>query len=157
MFIAPIVGDRKVSRVCDRDLYKKMIKVTLDLWKDFGEKVPLSLTYPGIIDGREYIITAVNLPRGTPVHNIPSEYEGFPLLVEYGTIKPSCNIDIYRQFQSLKPGISIGDAKIHNACTLCALFANKKNNKRYILTVKHGVGDVNSSVIQPGKVDNVYS
>jgi hypothetical protein len=113
MFIASVVGDRKVSHVCDRDLCKKMILVTLDLWKDFGEKVPLSFTYPGIVDGKEYIITAVNLPKGTPAHNIPAEYKGFPLLVEYGTIKPSNNI--YRQFQTLKSEISIGDAEINNA------------------------------------------
>ena len=151
MFIAPIVGDRKVSRVCDGKIYRKMVEVSLGLWKDFGDKVPLSLTYPGIVDGKEYIITAVNLTNGTPAHNIPAEYKGFPLLVDYGTFVPSCNI--YRQFQ---PGISIGDAGIDNACTLGALFRTTRDStKRYILTVKHGVGDVGSSVIQPGKVDNV--
>ncbi|GBB95213.1 hypothetical protein RclHR1_00250011 [Rhizophagus clarus] len=117
---APIVGNRKISCVSDKNLYKKMVKVTLDLWKDFGEKVPLSLTYPGIVDGKEYIIAVVNLTKGTPVHNIPAEYMGFPLLVNYGTIKPSNNI--YREFQPLKPGISIGDAENNSACTLGALF-----------------------------------
>src|SRR4051794_5484634 len=102
MFIAPIVGDRKVSRVCDGKIYRKMVEVSLGLWKDFGDKVPLSLTYPGIVDGKEYIITAVNLTNGTPVHNIPAEYKGFHLLVDYRTFVPSCNI--YCQFQ---PGISI--------------------------------------------------
>ncbi|GES88151.1 hypothetical protein GLOIN_2v1769465 [Rhizophagus clarus] len=32
--------------------------VGLDLWKDFGKRVPLSVIYPGIVDGKEYIITA---------------------------------------------------------------------------------------------------
>ncbi|RIA91087.1 hypothetical protein C1645_822481 [Glomus cerebriforme] len=150
---APIVGDRKVSRVRDRDILNKMVKVTLDLWKEFREKVPLSLTYPGVVDEKEYIITAVNLPKGTPVHNIPAEYNGFPLLVHYGTFKPSSNI--YRQFQTLKPGISIGSAETCNACTLGALLRVKnQEDKEYILTVKHGVGNVDSSVIQPGKINS---
>ena len=155
MFIAPIVGDRKVSRVRDRNILNKMGRVTLDLWKEYREKVPLSLTYPGVVDGREYIITAVNLSKGTPVHNLPAEYKGFPLLVHYGTFKPSCNYRVYRKFQTLKPGISIGDAEMCNACTLGALFKTKNQDKKYILTVKHGVGNVDSSVIQPGKVDDV--
>ena len=153
MFIAPIVGDRKISIVSDKNLYKKMVKVTLDLWKDFGEKVPLSLTYPGIVEGKEYIITVVNLTNGTPVHIIPAEYKGYPLLVNYGTMKPSCNI--YRRFQHLKPGISICDSEDNSACTLGALFKIKNPDEKYILTVKHGVGGEGGSVIQPGKVDNV--
>ena len=156
MFIAPIVGDRKISIVSDKNLYKKMVMVTLDFWKDFGEKVPLSLTYPGIVKGKEYIITVVNLTKGTPVHNIPAEYKGYPLLVNYGTMKPSSNI--YHQFQHLKPRISIGDSENNSTCTLGVLFEVKnRNEKKYILTVKHGVGGEGSSVIQPGKVDNVCS
>ena len=52
---------------------KKWLK-SLDLWKDFGEKVPLSLMYSRIVNGKEYIITAVNLTNGIPVHNILAEY-----------------------------------------------------------------------------------
>src|SRR5690349_6115385 len=107
MLIAPMVGNRKVSPVCDDNTFIKMAKVGRDLRKEFGKKVPLSVTYPGIVDGKEYIIASVNLTEGTPVHNIPAEYKGFPLLVDYGAFKPSCN---NRQFQkTLKPGISIGD------------------------------------------------
>ncbi|CAB5327136.1 unnamed protein product [Rhizophagus irregularis] len=148
--IVPIVGNRKVSPVCDDNTFIKMAKVGRDLRKEFGKKVPLSVTYPGIVDGKEYIIASVNLTEGTPVHNIPAEYKGFPLLVDYGAFKPSCD---NRQFQkTLKPGISIGDAEIDNACTLCALFRVKNQDKdEYLLTVKHGVGDVDDSVIQPGK------
>ncbi|PKY44783.1 hypothetical protein RhiirA4_459187 [Rhizophagus irregularis] len=126
--IAPIVGNRKVSPVCDDNTFIKMAKVGRDLRKEFGKKVPLSVTFPGIVDGKEYIIASVNLTEGTPVHNIPAEYKGFPLLVDYGAFKPSCD---NRQFQkTLKPGI---------------------NKDEYLLTVKHGVGDVDDSVIQPGK------
>ncbi|UZO11473.1 uncharacterized protein OCT59_003042 [Rhizophagus irregularis] len=110
--IAPIVGNRKVSPVCDDNTFIKMAKVGRDLRKEFGKKVPLSVTYPGIVDGKEYIIAS----------------------------------------KTLKPGISIGDAEIDNACTLCALFRVKNQDKdEYLLTVKHGVGDVDDSVIQPGK------
>lgn len=153
MSIAPIVGDRKVSRVSDRNILNKMGVVTLDFWKEFREKVPLSLTYPGTVDGKEYIIIAVNLPKGTPVYNIPAEYKGFPLLVHYGTFKPSCNV--YCQYQTLKPEISIENAEICNTCTLSALFEAKDQDKKYILTVKHGVGNVDSLVIQLGKINDV--
>ncbi|CAB4446967.1 unnamed protein product [Rhizophagus irregularis] len=88
--IAPIVGDRKIFNVHDINTFTKMSYVTLDLWEEFKEKVPLSVIYPWVVDGKEYIITAVNLPKGTPVHNIPSEYKGFPLLVHYETFKLSC-------------------------------------------------------------------
>ena len=74
MLIAPIVGNRKVSPVCDDNTFIKMAKVGRDLRKDFGKKVPLSVTYPGMVDGKEYIIASVNLTEGTPVHNIPAVF-----------------------------------------------------------------------------------
>ncbi|RIA84563.1 hypothetical protein C1645_832056 [Glomus cerebriforme] len=49
MFIASIIGDRKISQVNDDDFIK----------------------------------------IGTPVYNMPVEYEDFPLLIDYGTFKPS--------------------------------------------------------------------
>ncbi|PKK57760.1 hypothetical protein RhiirC2_721012 [Rhizophagus irregularis] len=107
----PIVGNRKVSQVVDDDIYIKIGKASRELRKEFGNKVPFSLIYPGMVDEKACIIAAVNLKDGTPVYNIPAEFKGFPVLINYGTIKPS-SYDDYRRYQNLKPGISIGDAEI---------------------------------------------
>lgn len=102
MLIAPIVGNRKVSPVCDDNTFIKMAKVGRDLRKEFGKKVPLSVTYPGIVDGKEYIIASVNLTEGTPVHNIPAEYKGFPLLVDYGLLNHHAITANFRRLSSLE-------------------------------------------------------
>ncbi|GES82172.1 hypothetical protein GLOIN_2v1477844 [Rhizophagus clarus] len=150
----PMVGNRKVSQVFDDDIYIKIGKASRELRKEFGNKVPFSLIYPGMVDEKACIIAAVNLKDGTPVYNIPAEFKGFPVLINYGTIKPS-SYDYYRKYQNLKPGISIDDAEIDGVCTLGTLFrAKNQTNKKYLLTVQHGVGDTGGSVIQPGKVDN---
>jgi hypothetical protein len=53
----------------------------------FAKKIPLSLMYPEMVDGKEYIIATVNLPEGTPVHNMPAEFENFPVINDYGIIR----------------------------------------------------------------------
>jgi hypothetical protein len=89
MSVVPIVGNRKISQVFDDDIYIKIGKASRELRKEFGNKIPFSLIYPGMVDEKPSIIAAVNLPDGTPVYNIPVEYKGFPVLINYGTIKPS--------------------------------------------------------------------
>ncbi|RIA89711.1 hypothetical protein C1645_806102 [Glomus cerebriforme] len=97
------------------------------------------------------IIAAVNLAKGTPIYNVPAEYKGFPVLINYGTIKPS-SYEAYCSYQPLKPGISISDSEINGVCTLGAIFKEKRQpNKKYLLTVRHGVGDTDGIIIKPGK------
>ena len=115
MSIVPIVGDRKVSQVFDDDIYIKIGKASRELRREFGNKVPFSLIYPGMVDEKACIIAVVNLKEGTPVYNIPAEFKGFPVLINYGTIKPS-SYYAYRRYQDLKPGISIGDAENDGVC-----------------------------------------
>ena len=72
--MVPTVGDRKISIVEDEGLFIKIDDASIDLMEEYGDKVPLSFATPGIVDGKEYIIAAVNLPDGTPVHNLPVKY-----------------------------------------------------------------------------------
>jgi hypothetical protein len=51
MFIAPIVGDREISQVSDDDLIK-IGKASVDFRKEFEKKVPLSVIYPGKVEGK---------------------------------------------------------------------------------------------------------
>ncbi|RIA91532.1 hypothetical protein C1645_821946 [Glomus cerebriforme] len=37
----------------------------------------------------EYIIATMDLSKGTPVYNIPAEYKGFSVLVDYGVVRAS--------------------------------------------------------------------
>lgn len=89
MSIVPVVGDREILDIENNDLYIRVDNAAISLMNKFKKKTPLSLTYPGMVDGKEYIIATVNLPEGTPVHNIPDEFENFPVLIDYGIIKPS--------------------------------------------------------------------
>ncbi|GES85456.1 hypothetical protein GLOIN_2v1761433 [Rhizophagus clarus] len=45
----------------------------------------------GTVDKKNYIIATVNLPRGTPVYNLPAEYKDYSVLIDYGTMRASTN------------------------------------------------------------------
>ncbi|GBC07434.1 hypothetical protein RclHR1_07460010 [Rhizophagus clarus] len=77
--IVPVVGDRRISIVKDLDLYKKMDIASVNL-------IPLFVTCPGKVYEKDYIIATVYLPRGTPIYNLPVEYNGFPLIADYGAM-----------------------------------------------------------------------
>ncbi|RIA94408.1 hypothetical protein C1645_818027 [Glomus cerebriforme] len=80
--------DRKVSQVNDDD-FIKIGKTSLDLRKEFRKKLNFPLyTLEWSIE-KIYVIAAVDLTKGTPIYNMPVEYEGFPLLIDYGTFKLS--------------------------------------------------------------------
>ncbi|CAG8748281.1 23052_t:CDS:2, partial [Rhizophagus irregularis] len=135
--IVLVVGDRRICAIEDLDLHKKNRKV----------------------EGKNYILATVNLPRGTPVYNLPVKYNGFPVIVDYGAMKASTSETSNRcheYHENLKPGISISDSKCYEAFTLGKLFTAKgQSGKKYLLTVNHGVGEVSSSVVQPGSIDNI--
>ncbi|RIA82260.1 hypothetical protein C1645_835635 [Glomus cerebriforme] len=153
--LVPIVGDRKISIVKNDDFYDKIDVASDDLMDEYIDKVPLSFTCPGTVDKKDYIIATVNLPKGTPVYNLPVEYKNFPVLIDYGTMKASTNLKYHEYHEDLKPGISIGDSRIENTFTLGAFFTiAKHSDKKYLLTVNHGVGEVGNSIIQPSKEDN---
>ncbi|EXX68410.1 hypothetical protein RirG_105430 [Rhizophagus irregularis DAOM 197198w] len=137
----------------------KNIVASRHLMKEYKNKVPLSITCPGKVEGKNYILATVNLPRGTPVYNLPVKYNGFPVIVDYGAMKASTSETSNRcheYHENLKPGISISDSKCYEAFTLGKLFTAKgQSGKKYLLTVNHGVGEVSSSVVQPGSIDNI--
>ena len=107
---------------------------------------PLSFATPGIVDGKEYIIAAVNLPDGTPVHNLPVKYKNFPVLIDYAVMKASALKDsamkdsaghsVRDYHEVLKPGISIGELKLNSSFTLGTFFTTESQpDKKYLLTV----------------------
>jgi len=122
--------------------------------EESGKKIPLSFVTLGFVDHRKVIIVYVYVSEETPVC-LPSEFEGFPVLIAYGV-----DLDLHhRSFhKDLKPGISIGSSSNPpDACTLGGLFQNTAEpSKKYILTVKHGVGKNDDGVFQPEKFEEVY-
>ncbi len=95
-----------------------------------------------------YNITAINLLKRISVYNMSAKYKNYPLLIDYETFKP-LSYDVYHRYhRTLKLGINIDDIRIDNACSIGLLFKDKSDlNQRYIFTIKHGVSDVNNSII----------
>src|SRR2546429_4637333 len=87
--MVPTLGERKICIVENEDLFIKIDDASIDLMEEYVNKVPLSFATPGIVDGKEYIIAVVDLPVGTPVHNLPVKYKNFPVLIDYGAMKDS--------------------------------------------------------------------
>jgi hypothetical protein len=110
--IVPAVGSRKVHFVENDDLFDQIDDASRDLMEKYVEKVPLSFTFPGMVDGKAYIIATVNLPRGALVYNLPAEFKNFPVLIDYGTMRASTASVEYRKYQNLKPGISISGSEL---------------------------------------------
>lgn len=131
--IPPIIGTGKLPQM-----------VTLSkFWSTYIKDTPLSYMNRGIVNGGLAIIAYVHVPKGTPVE-LPAEFEGYPVFMDYGVIEPASPV-------ALSPGISIGST---SACTLGALFKNEtETGKSFILTTKHSVGNTDSMVIQPDSSD----
>ncbi|CAG8829810.1 788_t:CDS:2, partial [Racocetra persica] len=94
----------------------------------------------GLVDEREVIVVTLNLPEGSSLHfSLPSVFEGFPVIIDYGTVIP-----FYRSYhEKLMPGISIGRLKNPpNAYQKKSKLDQKKSKPEevFILTTKHGVG-----------------
>ncbi|RGB25857.1 hypothetical protein C1646_771176 [Rhizophagus diaphanus] len=115
-------------------------------WSTYIKDTPLSYMNSGIVNGRPAIIAYVHVPKGTPVE-LPAEFEGYPVLLDYGTIEPAC----HTRPVAPSPGISIGSV---SACTLEVMFKNETEmEKSFILTTKHSVGNTDSMVIKLGSSD----
>ncbi|PKC11104.1 hypothetical protein RhiirA5_413508 [Rhizophagus irregularis] len=154
--IVPVVGGLRINIVKDFDLFIKIDDASRLLMGEYKKKVPLSATCPGNVDGKNYIIATVNLPRGTPVCNLPVEYNSFPVIVDYGIMKALTSERCHEYHENIKPGISISDSECNGAFTLGTIFTTESQpGKKYLLTVNHGVGEVSSSIIQPGNLDNI--
>ena|SRR5581483_12322836 len=101
--IVPQVGSRKVHFVENYDLFIQIDDASRDLMEKYVKEVPLSFTFPGMVDGKAYIIATVNLPRGSLIYNLPSEFKNFPILIDYGTMRASTASDEYRKLYVKKP------------------------------------------------------
>uniref|UniRef100_U9UHY2 Trypsin-like serine protease n=1 Tax=Rhizophagus irregularis (strain DAOM 181602 / DAOM 197198 / MUCL 43194) TaxID=747089 RepID=U9UHY2_RHIID len=139
----PVVGGLRINIVKDFDLFIKIDDASRLLMGEYKKKVPLSATCPGNVDGKYYIIATVNLPRGTPVCNLPVEYNSFPVIVDYGIMKASTSERCHEYHENIKPGISISDSECNGAFTLGTIFTTESQpGKKYLLTVNHGVGEI---------------
>jgi len=75
------------------------------------------------------------------------------VVIKYGAIQLIHRTSHQIKHPTLKPGISISNTE---ACTLGALFKiENESETNFILTVQHGVGNINNLVIQPGSADEV--
>ncbi|PKY42367.1 hypothetical protein RhiirA4_456153 [Rhizophagus irregularis] len=147
--IAVNLNGRKITPIISDHL--KYFNHVEDKFVTVFKSLPLSAVNIGLVDNKESIIVFVYVSEETPVY-LPSEFEGFPVLVKYDV-----DLDFHhRSFHdNLMPGISIGSPKV-DACTLGGLFKNiAEPSKNYMLTVKHGVKEEGSEVFQPGKFDKV--
>ncbi|GET63466.1 hypothetical protein GLOIN_2v1477844 [Rhizophagus irregularis DAOM 181602=DAOM 197198] len=135
--IVPVVGGLRINIVKDFDLFIKIDDASRLLMGEYKKKVPLSATCPGNVDGKYYIIATVNLPRGTPVCNLPVEYNSFPVIVDYGIMKASTSERCHEYHENIKPGISISDSECNGAFTLGTIFTTESQpGKKYLLTIQ---------------------
>ncbi|UZO11232.1 uncharacterized protein OCT59_002803 [Rhizophagus irregularis] len=148
--VAEQLGDRKVLSIEDIKILSELEYVSDFFWDKYKE-TPLSCVSSGRVDEKAVLVALVCLPKGTQV-NLPGEFEGYRVLIDYGEIEPAHR----KRHDELKPGISIGNVINPNSdqtFTLGPVFRTEQDeNKRYILTVEHGVRNSNL-VIQPGSSD----
>ncbi|PKK59026.1 hypothetical protein RhiirC2_821827, partial [Rhizophagus irregularis] len=148
--VAEQLGDRKVLLIEDIKILSELEYVSDFFWDKYKE-TPLSCVSSGRVDEKAVLIALVCLPKGTQV-NLPGEFEGYRVLIDYGEIE----LVHRKRHNELKPGISIGNVINPNSdqtFTLGPVFRTEQDeNKRYILTVEHGVRNSNL-VIQPGSSD----
>ncbi len=147
----PIAGQLDDTKV-DMKLLERLENASDAFMVKYKKNVPLACVRPNIINGEAALIALVNLPEGTLV-DLPAKFEEYSVIINYGAIELAHRTSHQIQHQTLKPGISISDTR---ACTLGALFKiENQNETNFILTVQHGVGDINNLVIQPGSADEV--
>ncbi|GES94970.1 hypothetical protein GLOIN_2v1551520 [Rhizophagus clarus] len=143
-FTAKYIGDQEILPIIGTGMLPRLLTLSDKFWSTYRKNTPsLSYMNPGIVNGRPAIIAYVHVPKGTPVE-LPAEFEGYPVFIDYGVIEPASPA-------ALSPGISISST---SACTLGALFKNEREpTKTFILTTKHSVGNTDSMVIHPGSAD----
>ncbi|GBC09376.1 hypothetical protein RclHR1_08800009 [Rhizophagus clarus] len=135
------IGDQEILPITGTGMLPRRV-ILSRFWSTYIKDTPLSYMNSRIVNGGPAIIAYVHVPKGTPVE-LPAEFEGYPVILDYGTIEPARPV-------ALSPGISIGVS----ACTLGAMFKNETEmEKSFILTTKHSVGNTDSIVIQPGSSD----
>ncbi|CAG8635508.1 12555_t:CDS:2, partial [Racocetra fulgida] len=149
------LGNRKVHSIQDEAVIKKLFLAQHAFEEKFRRDEISGVTI-GMVDEKEVIIVHLNLPNGSLLHfDLPSLFEGFPVIIDYGLVEPFNQ----NYHERLMPGISIGQLKnLPNACTLGILAETKSiPGGVFILTTKHGLGKKGTPVVQPGKLDHYSS
>ncbi|GBC36603.2 hypothetical protein GLOIN_2v1482507 [Rhizophagus irregularis DAOM 181602=DAOM 197198] len=101
--VAEQLGDRKVLSIEDIKILSELEYVSDFFWDKYKE-TPLSCVSSGMVDEKAVLVALVCLPKGTQV-NLPGEFEGYRVLIDYGEIEPAHR----KRHDELKPGISIGN------------------------------------------------
>ncbi|CAG8720276.1 24981_t:CDS:2, partial [Dentiscutata erythropus] len=71
------LGDRKVLSIPDEAYFL-----------EFQRKEISAINF-GLVDGREAIVVTLGLPKGSLLRfYLPSVYEGFPVIIDYGFVIP---------------------------------------------------------------------
>ncbi|KAF0491294.1 kinase-like protein [Gigaspora margarita] len=146
------LGNRIVHPIENEENLENLILIEIQLRKEVEDIEEISNVGFGLVDKQEvFIITLLPGTKSVPA-KIPSAFHKYPILIHYGIVKAFCVPNDFHDLLEL--GISIGNDKEDNACTLGLITQFKTNSeKKYILTTKHGVGSVNDLVCQPGKLD----
>ncbi|GBC08663.1 hypothetical protein RclHR1_00830014 [Rhizophagus clarus] len=144
------LGGRKIEPVEDFEQLRKLMiarKAFLSKLEKEGKEL-LAFVGPGIVDDKPSLI--VVFPDETVQTCLPATFEEYPVLIDYGDIEPASNPRVYHE--TLKPGISIGCLEVENVFTLGAFFQSE--DKKFILTVGHAIGEVCKIIVQPGRYEN---
>jgi hypothetical protein len=82
------LGDREVFSIQNEVILKKLFSAESTFWKEFGRDEISSINF-GSVDEREVIIVTLDMPEGSllPFY-LPSVSEGFPAIIDYGTVQP---------------------------------------------------------------------
>ncbi|CAB4396043.1 unnamed protein product [Rhizophagus irregularis] len=109
--------------------FTNLIPAEADLSETFNR---LSMTEKKrIVNGGPAIIAYVHVPKGTPVE-LPAEFEGYPVLLDYGTIEPACRT----RPVALSPGISIGSHSVGNTDSTVIQPGSSDAEKGYTICAK---------------------
>ncbi|CAG8847710.1 26221_t:CDS:1, partial [Racocetra persica] len=107
------LGERKVRPVKNAVLRRKLIYAERAFRKRV-DKDEISDICSGLVDEKEVIVVTVDLPSGSLLpFTLPFTFEGYPVLIDYGTVSPFYSHRNYHE--KLKLGISIGKGNSENA------------------------------------------
>ncbi|RIB27351.1 kinase-like domain-containing protein [Gigaspora rosea] len=124
------LGNRIVHPIENEENLENLILIEIQLRKEVEDIEEVSNVGFGLVDKQEvFIITLLPGTKTVPA-KIPSAFHKYPILIHYGIVKAFCvPIDFH---DLLELGISIGNDKGYNACTLGLITQFKTNSEKNI-------------------------
>ncbi|CAB5205436.1 unnamed protein product [Rhizophagus irregularis] len=124
------IGDQEILPITGTGMLPRRV-ILSRFWSTYIKDTPLSYMNSGIVNGGPAIIAYVHVPKGTPVE-LPAEFEGYPVLLDYGTIEPAC----HTRPVALSPGISIGSHSVGNTDSTVIQPGSSDAEKGYTICAK---------------------